>query len=219
MDRFPIERYTVPAQRPFDATGFTVVDQAMTAGLPHVVPINPQLSLVISLPSGLAATWRDADPSAVVSHSDLETAPQPATGALPVEYAQRPPLRAYLRISGSTIDVVPFVAGARVALPDGVAPPGAQFELHLLSWNICAGTVRGPGDFGSRISVAWRRADRAVMQYSTPPANTYVLRRLPFWQPPIKIIESWVAVPITVHSLTDSLAIRRGAIDVVSAIS
>jgi hypothetical protein len=64
-------------------------------------------------------------------------------------------------------------------VPDaGRAGTGIRIELVVLGWQIRAGSLRGPGDFGSRIELAWRIADRAADEFSPPPVSARVLERL-----------------------------------------
>lgn len=49
---------------------------------------------------------------------------------------------------------LPLVAG----LVQRVASPIGELELAITGWDIRAGTVRGPGDFGSWFEVAWAPA-------------------------------------------------------------
>jgi hypothetical protein len=75
---------------------------------------------------------------------------------------------------------VPLVVGRRRLLPDGGRHEHPmRIELAVLGWDIRAGSLRGPGDFGSRIRLAWRSADRSVELFSTPPVVPHILPRLP----------------------------------------
>jgi hypothetical protein len=77
------------------------------------------------------------------------------------------------------VGAVPLVAGGRRLVPDaGAADGGVAVELVLLAWELRAGTVRGPGEFGSRLALAWRRADRGAAEFSPPPINPGLARRL-----------------------------------------
>ncbi len=176
----PVQRYLVPEAKPQAPEGFTLVDQPIVGGLPFSLQLDDEYRLVVAMPTGLAATWRDADPTAVVSHSADEVAPWIASSGAPVGDAARPPARLVVQRAGATVAAVPLAAGLRRSLPDsGQQDQGVRLELVILSWDLRAGSLRGPGDFGSRLSVAWRRADRAVEQFSTPPVNPHLVARLP----------------------------------------
>jgi hypothetical protein len=173
---FPATRYLVPEPPRQAPEGFTLIDTPLVAGLPFALPLDAETSLVLTMPTGLALTWRDTDPTTPVSRSEDEWAPAAAPDpAAPVGDAARPPLRLLLQQGGATVASVPLSAGLRRALPDGAA----RFELVVLSWDVRAGSVRGPGDFGSRLVLAWRRADLAVTEFSTPPPNPQLVPRLP----------------------------------------
>jgi hypothetical protein len=172
----PVNRYLVPGGTPSAPDGFTLVDQEMLQGLPYVIPLDGDARLLLILPNGLAVTWRDADPAAVVTRSDEELAPAAAGFTLPIADEVRPPARLLLQTGNTPAAAVPLAAGRRTFVPDSGA--GVSFEIAILSWDLRAGTLRGPGSFGSRISLAWRKADAAVDQFATPPPNVRAIERL-----------------------------------------
>jgi hypothetical protein len=211
MPAFPISRYLVPANPPAPDDRFTVVDEAIAGGVPYTIALDRQISLVLSLPSGLAAQWMDASATDVVSAASVESAPQ-STPAQPAEPLERSPLRLYARVGGRTTAVIPLVAGLRAGFSTGSGPGALNYEVLVLDWYLRVGNAHGAGNFGSRVKLAWRRSDQAVLQFSTPPVNPHLWWRLP--QLNIPRIESWtnvrVAVPVT---LAASLVLRRGAYD------
>jgi len=160
-----IARHLVPSVAPAVPDGFERLPTALVAGLPHSIALAQDLTLLLVVPTGLATRWRDADPAAVVTASD----PEPAAGP-----AGRAPARLLLRGSDGVLASVPLVAGLRRTLPDGQA----RVELLILGWEIRAGSLRDPGDVGSRIELAWRPADRAGDTFSPPPISSRVLERL-----------------------------------------
>ena len=172
----PVDRYLVPDTPLATPDGFIAVDQAVSAGLPHVIDVEKDTKLLLIAPTGLIADWRDADPSSVVSRGDEETQPfsDPPDAAL--ADASHSPVRLLLVVGGTTLASVPLVAGVRRFVPD--FDSAVRLELLVRSWQICAGTLRGPGDFGSRISLSWRRATDAIDQFSSPPPNPVLLPRL-----------------------------------------
>jgi hypothetical protein len=181
MPPVPIARYLVPAAERTAPAGFTAVDDALVAGLPHRVSLTEGLNLVLVVPSGLAQAWRDADPAAVVTESGPERASTPTGG--PSEgtgHPRRAPARLIVESGGATIASIPLVAGLRRHVPDaGDAELATRIELLVLGWDIRAGSLRGPGDFGSRLTLAWRTADRAGDEFSVPVVPTRVRMRLP----------------------------------------
>jgi hypothetical protein len=176
----PVDRYLVPAAKPAAPDGFTPLTSTAQAGLPHTIQLDQGTRLILTVPTGLAGIWRDADPSLVVSCSDEELAPSVPHPDDPIGSVDRAPARLLLQIGGATVASLPLVAGLRRIAPDqGRSDVGVRIELVVLSWTITAGSMRGPGDFGTRISLAWRTANRAIDQFSTPPPNPVLVKRLP----------------------------------------
>jgi hypothetical protein len=175
----PVQRYLVPEQMPSIPEGFTPVDDKLLGGLPHRIRLNAALTLVVVVPTGLAATWRDLDPITLVSSSETEFTPTTAEPDQEIGAAIRSPARIIVRRSGTTIASVPLCAGLQRTVPEGGRQEtGMCIELLIRGWDIRAGSLRGLGDFGSYISLAWRRADQAVDFFSPPPVNPYLLPRL-----------------------------------------
>ena len=176
----PIQRYLTPEVKPTTPAGFTQIGKTLLNGLPHTIQLTENITLVIVVPNGLAVTWRDADPTTLISVSDDELEPHVADSDEPIGNVARAPVRMLMRVAGTTVGSIPLVAGLRRTVPDsGETDRGVQIELVILSWDRRAGSLRGRGDFGSRISLAWRRADEAVEQYSTPIVNPHLVPRLP----------------------------------------
>ena len=174
----PIQRYLVPDQKPAAAAGFTVVQTSLLTGLPYPIRLNNDIQLIVILPTGLAIAWRDADPSTVVSTSTTELFPKPYAMPQEVGYVSRAPLRIVAQWRGSIVSVVPLVAGLQRVVPDGGNQNlGSQIELAILQWEIRAGTLRGAGDFGSQLTLAWRIANQSSEQYSLDSINTRVISR------------------------------------------
>lgn len=187
----PVSRYLVPEQKPRAPEGFTQLDRAITEGLPFNIQLDAETTLVLVVPNGLAHTWRDADPTAVVTRSDEQLAPHTPEPATPVGDVTRPPARLLARRGGLTVGSLPLAAGLRRYVPDQVQTAGgALLEVLILSWDIRAGSLRGAGDFGSRVSLCWRDAGKAVTQFSTPPLDQYVKPRLLLVTPLLLRIES-----------------------------
>lgn len=180
LPRIPIHRYLVPETKPQAPAGFTLVDEPLVTGLPYAILLGADTRLLVTLPTGLAVTWRDADPTLPVSQSNGELTSVVSRPDEPVGNAERAPLRLLLQDAGVTLASVPLAVGLRRFLPDdGEANRGVRFEVVVLAWDLRAGSLRGVGDFGSRITLAWRRADQAVEHYSTPPPNPQLVPRLP----------------------------------------
>ena len=179
MQPIPVSRHLVPANPAEPPADAQLVDLALLTGLPAVIPLVPDVTLTLTLATGLATEWRAADPLAVVSASAAESEPwPPGDGAFPEVDAARPTL--WLQRGGRTITVLPLVVGRHALVEaggDGVS--ARRYDLWLLGWDIRAGTVRGPGDFGSRLRLAWRAADRGAPRYAALPAVPAVALRTP----------------------------------------
>jgi hypothetical protein len=174
----PVDRFLVPVPTTDVSAGFTLIDQALTNGLPQRLPLFADVSLALVVPHGLAKRWRDADPTDIVTHSDDErTSTTPATTqAAP---PPRVPALLFLERAGTTLAAVPLVAGLRGTYPNGCeSTQSTLVELFIISWEVRAGSMVGPGDFGSRIRLAWRNAVKAVDEFSPPPVDPRVARRL-----------------------------------------
>jgi hypothetical protein len=181
MPPFPIQRYLTPELPTVAPEGFTLVDDRITSGLPYTMRLDDSADLTLFLPNGLAHTWRTIDPAVVVSVSEAERRSHDPSVTGETAPAARVPLLLRLRVGGLPAAVGPVAAGRRGFLPEGDRPDaeGVRVEVVVLDWALHAGTVRGPGDYGSFIKLAWRRADQAVATFSTPPVNPYVIERLP----------------------------------------
>jgi hypothetical protein len=177
MIPIPIAGYLVPEHTALTPDGFTRVDEPMARGLPHTITLDRATRATVVLPSGLARTWRGADPTAVVSTSDTEHAPVRANAG-PDDDAARAPLRLVVERSNVVLGIVPLVAGVRRFVPDEGSTRGAAIELVIIGWDLRAGTVLGPGDFGSRVTLAWRIASSASPEFAPPPINANLARRL-----------------------------------------
>lgn len=168
----PVQRYLVPPQEPTTPEGFTQVDVRILTGLPYTIPLTGDLQLIVVLPTGLAVPWRDADATAIASSSEAELSVVTPQINFTIGDVTRAPFRLVVQQSRQIIGVVPLAAGCRRVVPDnGSTILGGQIELVILEWDVRAGSVRGAGDFGSRLSLAWRKANQAVEQFSPPPIN------------------------------------------------
>lgn len=179
MQPIPVQRYLVSAQKPTTPDGFTQVDVRILTGLPYPIPLTSDLQLIVVLPTGLAVPWRDADATAIASSSEAELSPAIPQTDFIIGDVTRAPFRLVLQQSRRIIGVVPLVAGLRRIVPDhGSSNLGGQIELIILEWDVRAGSVRGAGDFGSRLSFAWRRANQGTSQFSPPPIHPMLVSRL-----------------------------------------
>lgn len=170
---FPIERELVPASAP-SLRGATAETQRLVKGLPESLSLDTEISLVVALPTGLATTWRDADPAAVVSSSDAELSAASPAPQTPVGDVARAPVRLFVMQNGNPIASVPLAAG----LHRLVGEDGATLELRIVAWHIHAGNLLGSGDLGSFLQLEWRRVGTASSEFATPPLDPHVAQRL-----------------------------------------
>jgi hypothetical protein len=174
----PIDRYLVPATVAPPSDDYTRITQALVNGLPHVIEVESGIRLVLVLPNGVAVAWRDAETTAVVSRSaDQTTATSVPAQEHPVGAVVYAPLRLYLERDRTTLASIPLVAGSRRTVPEA-GGDGVEIELLVLAWDVRAGSLRGPGDFGSFVDLAWRRADKAGERFDVPALSPRVAARL-----------------------------------------
>jgi hypothetical protein len=170
-----VARELVPDRAPAVPDGFTLVDEALLDGLPRRIQLGDDHVGVLVVPTGLAAEWRGAAPAAAVSASDAELLP-PGPGDAAVT---RVPARLLVLRGDDVAGSLPLVAGRRYLVGDDGGAGGARLEVVVLAWDIRAGTLRGPGDTGARVRLAWRRADRAPGAFPAPPVHPRVRAREP----------------------------------------
>ena len=139
---------------PAPPDGFAVLESDLAQGLPARLPLREGLSLVLSLPLGRARRWQAADPLAVLTDTAARRAsllPAPTAGV-----GDLPGPRLTLLVGdqlGTTVPAVPDLVH-RLGTADG----RTELELLVLDLVLTAGTLRGPGAFSSRLSLAWRAA-------------------------------------------------------------
>jgi len=139
----------------------TLVRVALTAGLPARVDLLTGVHAMLVLPTGLARQWWDADPGDVVATAADDRQPHRP------DRPARPPLRLVLLRGGEVLGSVPLAAGLRRTCPDSGAR-GAVVEVTVVDWLLLAGTVRGPGDYGSFLTLSWRAADAGEDTFDVP---------------------------------------------------
>lgn len=208
MRPIPVEQYLTPEPSQTAPEGFTVVEQQIVMGLPHVIKLTENLSLTLMVPNGLAHEWRDADPEAVVSTSKDERQPLRAGQIAARSTLPHPPVRLMVKLDGVFQESISVVTGRQTASPhSGVSERGILLDLVLLSWHITAGTIRSIGDYGSRIKLAWRERGKGIDDYAIPPVNPNIVPRLEQAQVFIPLIVQ----PIQFYSVVYSaVAIQLG---------
>ena len=159
MHPIALQRLLTPEPRTLAPAGFTLVDERPTRGLPHRVNLDGTFGLLLVVPTGLATTWRDSKPDEIISRALDERSARPAPESesrSPQGFVTRHPVRLLVLRNGDFLGSVPLVAGLRRSLPESHERIGAGIELVILDWNIPAGSLRGVGDFGARLLLAWR---------------------------------------------------------------
>jgi len=141
----------LPEPAPVPA-GRTLARVSLAAGLPARIDLLTGVHAMLVLPTGLARQWWDAAPTDVVATAADDRA------SFRADRPARPPLRLVVLRGGEVLGSVPLAVGLRRTCPDSGARP-AVVEVTVLDWLLLAGTVRGPGDYGSFLSLAWRAAD------------------------------------------------------------
>jgi hypothetical protein len=171
----PVDRYLVPDAPPVVPNDFVTVSHALVRGIPEELRLDADYSLLVYAPTGNAVLWRDAEATLVVVSGDSASlADSPAAAADDV--AARVPVRLVLRRAGIFVAAVPLAVGLRRRLPDD-GSAGSAIELLLLDYRVHAGSLRGPGDFGSLLRFAWKRIDRADDLFILPPLPARVAER------------------------------------------
>jgi hypothetical protein len=174
MPPLAMDRFLVPADAPAPPDGFQRLRQPLTRGVPFSFALDGELSLVLILPTGVATLWRDLDPGTVIASSDAELAPHaPPRGTDPLAV---PPLRLLLRRGSNLLAALPLAAGLARVAPDGDGA-ASTVELVLLAWTLHAGCVRGAGEFGSFVELAWRRVGAGRNAFDLPPLDPHVAAR------------------------------------------
>lgn len=203
MPSFPIHRYLVPEVSPEAPPRFQRVEVALRDRLPERIALDDRVALLLVVPTGLAATWRDLPADALVSSSALSYTPRRRDEDAPPAAAAR----LHVLVDDALVGSAPLVASQVLRLPEG-AP---KVEVVALRWELRAGTVRGGTDAVSTLELAWRRSDRAVEVFGAAPLQPTLLPRLK----PEQRIESTTGTGGHIHIVPlrpDIAAIQRLAL-------
>jgi hypothetical protein len=172
--RFPITHYLVPAEADPLPDSFTRRDVQLTEFIPHRMQLTDNLTLTLALPNGLAQIWRELDGTTVISRSTDQTKPQ---ATLSTAYSL--PLTLIIHRNKTLLGTLPVVSGVTQTITD--AANAAVLDVHVISWELMAGNLRGRGDFGARFSFAWCLRGSADATFSTPPLHPQVFERYEYW--------------------------------------
>jgi hypothetical protein len=152
----PVARILVPPTSDVPA-GFETLQLQIRTALPVPIDLGAVGSLLLVVATGHALRWRDADAADVVSSP---------------EHRGEPLVLLYRR-NGTIAGTAPVVQGRHSPLP----PATPAVDLLVLDWEIRAGNVRGPGDFGSYLRLAWRAIPRGTDRFSPAPLHPQVVTR------------------------------------------
>jgi hypothetical protein len=201
----PLANILVPDAAVSPPEAFQTIARPINSGLPFTLTLSDDFEAMLVLPTGLARQWIEADPGGVIASSSDEQ--QPHDSAVPpASFVGRAPLRLLVRRQGRSLASLPLNAGVmRYVSDSGAATQGVTLAVVPLSWTVCAGSVRGAGDFGSRIELAWRVVDRAIDTFGPPVVSRRVLQR----RPPLERIESVLGLAISRRILIEAKALRR----------
>lgn len=142
---------------------------SLTRGLPDRIVLDQGAQLAIAAPTGGVRLWTSGQPGELVSTSQSEHASFDPAHPAPADPRAQAPLRLYLLVDGQLAASLPLRLGALTSEPDnGVS--GVQIELMVLGWEVYAASLRGPGDYGSWIELAWRRINRGASGFQAPVA-------------------------------------------------
>lgn len=179
----PVDRYLTPADPPAAPDGFVTLAQKIMTGIPQPITLDADFTAVLAVPTGLGGEWPQADPAAVVSASTVQTDPcDPAANpsvSAPVCDVERSTARLLIQRGGTNVASIPLTAGVTFSVPADGGTAAGRLEVSVVSWDLRAGSMIGPGDYGSTLTLAWRRNDTGVQTFGPVPLNPFLRLRLP----------------------------------------
>ena len=120
------------------------------------MPLLARWRALLTLPTGSARAWLDTAPAT------------PVTDGAP---------RLRLQRDGVTVAIAPLVLGPLFDVTD--ADARLRLTIVILGWSLHAGDLRGVGDHGSVLSLAYAAADRAADVFAPLPPSDFIIRALP----------------------------------------
>ena len=138
-----------PAAPPPPDPARSLVDSELPDGIPARLPLDGSRLLVLAVPLGSARPLLDADPRTVVVDDQAFAATPPDDRA----QLDLPRPRLTLIAGGRVADTVAVVPHAPLVLGDGLH---SMVEVTVDRLVLTAGSLRGPGRFGARITLRWR---------------------------------------------------------------
>lgn len=158
-----VARIAVPDETRSLPSGFSRFRLSLDRGLPATLALAQNTEAVAMIGGGIMRRWQTTAALELVHSASLED----ADAAMPVRLLLR---REHKRLGSIPLRPGPVqIVGSRKA---------GYLAIKLIDWSIYAGTVLGPGDFGSFIELAWRFSNERPAEFTLPPVRTGVLRRL-----------------------------------------
>jgi hypothetical protein len=127
----------------------SIVDSELPDGVPARLALDGSRVLVLAVPLGTARPLLDADPRTVVV-DDRAIVAAPPDRRTPLDL---PRPRLTLIADGRIADTAAVVPHVPLGLSDG---PRSVVEVIVDRLVLTAGSLRGPGRFGARITLRWR---------------------------------------------------------------
>lgn len=125
-----------------------VLATELPEGIPARLVLDAHRTLVLAVPLGVARPLLEADPLTVVVDDALLTGSDPAQRVVP----DVPRPRLTLVADGRLADSITVVPGVAATLADGGR---ALVTVVVERLRITAGSLRGPGAFGSLLRLTW----------------------------------------------------------------
>lgn len=140
----------------------TTVDSELPDGVPTRLALDAERLLVLAVPLGTARSLLDADPRTVVV-DDRAVGSGPPDKRAPLDL---PRPRLTLIVDGRIADTTAVVPHVPLRLADGAR---TVVEVIVDRLVLTSGALRGPGRFGSRVTLRWRDL---LLASDTGPAPT-----------------------------------------------
>ncbi len=167
MEPIDLRSTLTPPTRFVTPRGFTETTTVIRDPVPHSVAIEADTIVTMTLPTGVASAWKRLPADTLISSGRGDTG------------AGRPPARLTVAVAGRPSTTVPLAPGLVQLIGGGAGGRhGVTHLLVVLDWELRAGTLVGGVDAGSWLTFAWRRADRGVSHFSTPPPPRHLIPRL-----------------------------------------
>lgn len=160
MSRIAIESYLIDEVPLVVPPGFAVLRVGFAEGVPRELVLADGWSVIVQVPTGVARTWLDGDPTDLVASDQLERVPH--SSALVVDEIARAAPRIVVRRNGSLLGALALSSG----VVSSFSAQSALLELIPLRWEIRAGAMRGRVPNSAKIELAWRSR---VMASATGP--------------------------------------------------